>query len=209
MAERSPVDVLLVSPGHHRRDGGGSTRTSPALLRELGLTVAIAHTDFRIARHLRRTMALTDLAEAAAMRRALTTRAAPLPPARDRLLEHPGADAPAAPPGSAAPACASTRSRRSTARAGPNALHPPAGTPRRCGTPECCSRRGWTRPPRAACRCCRLRAQRRAAAPDRALRRRRCARADGPLLRRQPGEEGPRHDRRGLGRSPPLARRWS
>ena len=45
-----------------------------AVLRDAGLTVAVATTDFRIARHLRRTMPLTDLVEAAAMRRA-TSRA--------------------------------------------------------------------------------------------------------------------------------------
>jgi len=73
VAERSRVDVLLVSPGTtagwRRVDDGFAE-----VLRELGLTVAIATTDFRIARHLRRTMAVTDLVEAAAMRRA-TTRA--------------------------------------------------------------------------------------------------------------------------------------
>jgi glycosyl transferase family 1 len=73
MAERSPVDVLLVSPG----TTAGWRRVDAdfaQLLRELGLTVATATTDFPIARHLRRTMPLTDLVEAAAMRRA-TTRA--------------------------------------------------------------------------------------------------------------------------------------
>jgi hypothetical protein len=73
MAERSRVDVLLVSPGTtagwRRVDAGFAE-----LLTELGLTVATASTDFRIARHFRRAMPLTDLAEAAAMRRA-TTRA--------------------------------------------------------------------------------------------------------------------------------------
>jgi glycosyltransferase involved in cell wall biosynthesis len=71
MPEPTPVDVLLVSPGTtagwRRVDG-----ELAALLRELGLTVAIASTDFRIARHLRRGVLTTDLAEAAAMRRALT-----------------------------------------------------------------------------------------------------------------------------------------
>ena len=70
---RSTVDVLLVSPGTtagwRRLDAQAA-----AELRELGLTVAVASTDFRLARHLRRTMQLTDLVEAAAMRRA-TTRA--------------------------------------------------------------------------------------------------------------------------------------
>src|SRR4051794_37728698 len=72
MPERSPVDVLLVSPGTtagwRRVDG-----ELAVLLRELGLTVATASTDFRIARHLRRGVLTTDIAEAAAMRRALTS----------------------------------------------------------------------------------------------------------------------------------------
>ncbi len=71
MAERSTVDVLLVSPG----TTAGWRRVDAdfaQLLRELGLSVATATTDFPIARHLRRTMPLTDLAEAAAMRRAIT-----------------------------------------------------------------------------------------------------------------------------------------
>lgn len=66
-----PVDVLLVSPG----TTAGWRRVDAeleALLRELGLTAATASTDFRIARHLRRGVLLTDLAEATAMRRALT-----------------------------------------------------------------------------------------------------------------------------------------
>jgi glycosyltransferase involved in cell wall biosynthesis len=66
-----PVDVLLVSPG----TTAGWRRVDAelaALLRELGLTVATASTGFRVARHLRRGVLATDLAEAAAMRRALT-----------------------------------------------------------------------------------------------------------------------------------------
>jgi glycosyltransferase involved in cell wall biosynthesis len=70
---RTTVDVLLVSPGTtagwRRLDAHAA-----AALRELGLSVAVASTDFPLARHLRRTMQLTDLAEAAAMRHA-TTRA--------------------------------------------------------------------------------------------------------------------------------------
>ncbi len=70
---RTTVDVLLVSPGTtagwRRLDAHAA-----AALRDLGLSVAVASSEFRIARHLRRTMQLTDLAEAAAMRRA-TTRA--------------------------------------------------------------------------------------------------------------------------------------
>jgi glycosyltransferase involved in cell wall biosynthesis len=68
---RITVDVLLVSPGTtagwRRLDAHAA-----AALRDSGLSVAVASSDFRIARHLRRTMPLTDLAEAAAMRRAVT-----------------------------------------------------------------------------------------------------------------------------------------
>lgn len=71
MPEPSPVDVLLVSPGTtagwRRVD-----RELAELLRELGLETATASTDFRIAGRFRRGMLLTDLVEAAAMRRALT-----------------------------------------------------------------------------------------------------------------------------------------
>ncbi len=68
---RTTVDLLLVSPGTtagwRRLDAHAA-----ATLRDLGLTVAVASTNFPLARHLRRTMQLTDLAEAAAMRRATT-----------------------------------------------------------------------------------------------------------------------------------------
>jgi hypothetical protein len=71
MPEPTPVDVLLVSPGTtagwRRVD-----RELAELLRELGLSTAIASTDFRIAGRFRRGVLLTDLAEAVAMRRALT-----------------------------------------------------------------------------------------------------------------------------------------
>ena len=70
MATPEPIDVLLVSPG----TTAGWRRVDSdfaSLLTDLGLSVATATTEFRIARHLRKTMALTDLAEAAAMRRAL------------------------------------------------------------------------------------------------------------------------------------------
>jgi glycosyltransferase involved in cell wall biosynthesis len=71
MPEPTPVDVLLVSPGTtagwRRVD-----RELAALLEELGLSTATAFTDFRIAGPLRRGVLLTDLVEAAAMRRALT-----------------------------------------------------------------------------------------------------------------------------------------
>jgi glycosyltransferase involved in cell wall biosynthesis len=66
-----PIDVLLVSPGTTagwRRADGELVRA----LGELGVSVAKCTSDYRVVRHLRRTMPLTDLAEAAAMRRALT-----------------------------------------------------------------------------------------------------------------------------------------
>jgi glycosyltransferase involved in cell wall biosynthesis len=65
------VDVLLVSPGTTE----GWRRADAELaevLRELGLSVSVVRSDMRFARHLRRTMQLTDLAEAAAMRHALS-----------------------------------------------------------------------------------------------------------------------------------------
>jgi hypothetical protein len=71
MPERTPVDVLLVSPGTtagwRRVD-----RELAELLQELGLSTATASTEFRIAGRFRRGVLLTDLAEAVAMRRALT-----------------------------------------------------------------------------------------------------------------------------------------
>ena len=67
----TPVDILLVSPGTtagwRRID-----RELAELLQEMGCSTAIATTDFRIAGRLRRGMLLTDLVEAAAMRRALS-----------------------------------------------------------------------------------------------------------------------------------------
>jgi len=65
------VDVLLVSPGTTL----GWRRADAELtdvLEELGVTVSLVRSDMRLARHFRRTMQLTDLAEAAAMRRALS-----------------------------------------------------------------------------------------------------------------------------------------
>jgi glycosyltransferase involved in cell wall biosynthesis len=71
MPEMRPVDLLLVSPGTtagwRRVD-----RELAELLEELGLSTATAATDFRIAGRFRRGVLLTDVAEAAAMRRALT-----------------------------------------------------------------------------------------------------------------------------------------
>jgi glycosyltransferase involved in cell wall biosynthesis len=64
------VDVLLVSPGTTL----GWRRADAELadvLDELGVSVSLVRSDMRVARHFRRTMQLTDLAEAAAMRHAL------------------------------------------------------------------------------------------------------------------------------------------
>jgi glycosyltransferase involved in cell wall biosynthesis len=68
---REQVDVLLVSPGTTE----GWRRADAELadvLRELGVSVSIVRSGMRVARHFRRTMQLTDLAEAAAMRWALS-----------------------------------------------------------------------------------------------------------------------------------------
>ena len=63
--------MLLVSPGTtagwRRLDAHAA-----GALRDLGLSVAVAAGDFRVARHFRRGMQLTDLAEAAAMRHAVS-----------------------------------------------------------------------------------------------------------------------------------------
>jgi glycosyltransferase involved in cell wall biosynthesis len=70
VAHLEPIDVLLASPGTTpgwRRADGELVQA----LRDLGLRVEVCTSDFRIARHFRRTMLLTDLAEAAAMRTAL------------------------------------------------------------------------------------------------------------------------------------------
>jgi glycosyltransferase involved in cell wall biosynthesis len=71
--DREGIDVLLVSPG----TTAGWRRADEELVRaleELGVDVVTCTSDFRVVRHLRRTVLATDLAEAAAMRRA-TTRA--------------------------------------------------------------------------------------------------------------------------------------
>lgn len=68
---REPVDMLLVSPATTagwRRADGELTRA----LEGLGVSVASCTSDYRLVRHLRRTMLITDLAEAVAARRALT-----------------------------------------------------------------------------------------------------------------------------------------
>jgi glycosyltransferase involved in cell wall biosynthesis len=68
---KAAVDILLVSPGTT-----AGWRKADAQLVDLleseNLTVAVATSEFKIARHLRRTVPMTDLAEAAAMRRATT-----------------------------------------------------------------------------------------------------------------------------------------
>lgn len=70
MTELETIDVLVVSPGTtpgwRRADG-----ELVLALRELGVRVESCTSDFRIARRFRRTMLLTDLAEAGAMRYAL------------------------------------------------------------------------------------------------------------------------------------------
>jgi glycosyltransferase involved in cell wall biosynthesis len=71
--DRHAIDVLLVSPGTTagwRRADGELMR----ILEELGVKAVSCTSDYRIARHFRRSVLTTDLAEAAAMRHA-TTRA--------------------------------------------------------------------------------------------------------------------------------------
>jgi glycosyltransferase involved in cell wall biosynthesis len=68
---RERPDVLLVSPG--TTEGWRRADSELAdVLRELGVSVSVVGSEMRIARHFRRTMQLTDLAEAAAMRWALS-----------------------------------------------------------------------------------------------------------------------------------------
>jgi hypothetical protein len=70
--DRQPIDVLLVSP----RTTAGWRRADDELasaLTQLGLTIATCTSDYRITRHLRRSVLTTDLAEAAAMRSALSS----------------------------------------------------------------------------------------------------------------------------------------
>ena len=68
---RERPDVLLVSPG--TTEGWRRADSELAdVLRELGVSVSVVGSEMRFARHFRRTMQLTDLAEAAAMRRALS-----------------------------------------------------------------------------------------------------------------------------------------
>jgi glycosyltransferase involved in cell wall biosynthesis len=68
---RERPDVLLVSPG--TTEGWRRADSELAdVLRELGVSVSVVGSEMRLARHFRRTMQLTDLAEAAAMRRALS-----------------------------------------------------------------------------------------------------------------------------------------
>lgn len=65
--------MLLVSPGTTAGWRRGDAELV-SVLEELGVSVVTCSSDYRVARHFRRTVLTTDLAEAAAMRRA-TTRA--------------------------------------------------------------------------------------------------------------------------------------
>ena len=68
---RERPDVLLVSPG--TTEGWRRADSELAdVLRDIGVSVSVVGSEMRFARHFRRTMQLTDLAEAAAMRRALS-----------------------------------------------------------------------------------------------------------------------------------------
>lgn len=64
-----PIDILMVSPGT-TAGWRQADRGLAEALRSAGIEVAVADSEFRIARHLRRGMLMTDLAEATAMRRA-------------------------------------------------------------------------------------------------------------------------------------------
>jgi glycosyltransferase involved in cell wall biosynthesis len=67
--DEQPIDVLLVSPG----TTAGWRRADGELMRvlgELGLEAVTCTSNYRIARHFRRSVLTTDLAEAVAMRRA-------------------------------------------------------------------------------------------------------------------------------------------
>ena len=71
MRDRQAIDVLLISPGTtagwRRADG-----ELASAFEELGISVAKCSSDYRIVRHLRRSVLTTDLAEAIAMRHALS-----------------------------------------------------------------------------------------------------------------------------------------
>jgi glycosyltransferase involved in cell wall biosynthesis len=71
VSQPQQIDVLLVSPsttaGWRRSDA-----EVVSALEELGASVARCSSDYRIVRHIRRTMLLADLGEAAAMRRSVT-----------------------------------------------------------------------------------------------------------------------------------------
>jgi hypothetical protein len=68
---RQAIDVLLVSPGTTAgwRRGDGEL---VSVLEELGVRVATCTSDYRVARHFRRTVLTTDLAEAVALRQSAT-----------------------------------------------------------------------------------------------------------------------------------------
>jgi glycosyltransferase involved in cell wall biosynthesis len=65
------IDLLLVSPGTTAGWRRGDTELV-GVLEELGVRVATSTSDYRVARHFRRTVLSTDLAEATAMRHAAT-----------------------------------------------------------------------------------------------------------------------------------------
>jgi glycosyltransferase involved in cell wall biosynthesis len=71
VSQPQQIDVLLVSPsttaGWRRSDA-----EVVSALEELGVSVARCSSDYRIVRHIRRTMLLADVGEAAAMRRSVT-----------------------------------------------------------------------------------------------------------------------------------------
>ena len=71
MSQPQQIDVLLVSPstteGWRRSDA-----EVVSALEELGVSVARCSSDYALVRHIRRTMWLADVGEAAAMRRSVT-----------------------------------------------------------------------------------------------------------------------------------------
>ena len=108
---RERPDVLLVSPGTTE----GWRRADAELadvLRELGVSVSVVGSEMRFARHFRRTMQLTDLAEAAAMRWALSRALRRTQPASDPVLHDAVHDAATRRAACAMRPCGSTRSRR-------------------------------------------------------------------------------------------------
>jgi glycosyltransferase involved in cell wall biosynthesis len=66
------IDLMLVSPGTTAGWRRGDAELV-SVLEELGVSVRACTSEYRVARHFRRTVLSTDLAEAAAMRRAATS----------------------------------------------------------------------------------------------------------------------------------------